>query len=479
MKVLIGYFVTESNANVQEFTECNDFDIAYGEDCLRKSHVADVFEEAGFDVIPSIYASAGAASLISKDSFRMIEGKFLEAVQDHLDEIDGIWLMLHGAGAAEGIGSAEHHILHEIRKLTGKYLPIAVCCDPHGNLTEQYVHECTYLRSYRESPHTDSIETMRKCAKELIDLLRHRQNIHAVYRKLPLLFEGEQSVSSDEPVRSINRFMDDLERDPRIRSCSWHVGYIRQDADYVGAGIVVVPQTGADQAYAEEIADKLYDYVWDKRHEFHYTDPTASPAEAVKTALAAEGKPVFVTDSGDNVTAGACGWNTVLLRLAMAEKSDKKLLFANICDPYTYAQLKTKHPGDVVNIRLGVNRDLNSTPVNLEVTVRYQGELRGYMQYDHYHVPGNCVLVSVNGMNIDINIADYRTVMCEEHQFIAAGINWDDYDVIFVKMGYIFPALLEKSASHIMALTDGTTTQDIPHIRFRRIMRPIFPIDEI
>ena len=67
---------------------------------------------------------------------------------------------------------------------------------------------CTILRSYRESPHTDADETKRKVAKMLCDLLKKRQHIHALYRKLPLILGGEQSVSTDEPsVRSISIWM--------------------------------------------------------------------------------------------------------------------------------------------------------------------------------------------------------------------------------------------------------------------------------
>ena len=60
----------------------------------------------------------------------------------------------------------------------------------------------------------------------LCELVKARENIHAVYRKLPLILGGEQSVSTDEPVKSINQYMDELEKDPRIRSASWHVDYI-------------------------------------------------------------------------------------------------------------------------------------------------------------------------------------------------------------------------------------------------------------
>ena len=56
---------------------------------------------------------------------------------------------------------------------------------------------------------------------------------------------------------------------------------------------------------------------------------TAEPEEALSMALAQEKGPVFITDSGDNVTSGATGWNTYILRQVLAVKDlNKKVLFA-------------------------------------------------------------------------------------------------------------------------------------------------------
>ncbi len=131
-------------------------------------------------------------------------------------------------------------------------------------------------------------------------------------------------MSTDEPVRSINQYMDELEQDPRILSCSWHVGYIRHDTDVAGCGIVVVPATESDSAYAETIADQLAEYVWQKRHEFHYTGLTAGLEEALDMAVNFEGKPVFISDSGEYVTSGVTGWAHVGITPCIgAEDADK------------------------------------------------------------------------------------------------------------------------------------------------------------
>lgn len=480
MKILVGAFTTESNANVDQICEITAYDMGFGDDVIRKLRIQDVLEANGVEAIPAVYASAGAAGVIRRETFDYIESCFLDAVRQHLKEIDGIFLHLHGASEVEGLGSGDHHILWEIRKITGPYLPIAVVCDPHGNLCKDYVEATQIIRSYRESPHTDADASKRKVLQMLIDLINDRQDIHSVYRKLPMILGGEQSVSTDEPVKTINAYMDEMEKDPRIRSASWHVGYIRHDSDVAGCGIVVVPQNTEDQPYAEQKADELAEFVWERRHEFHYTGTTAQPEDALDMALQFSGKPVFITDSGDNVTSGAPGYNTYILREVLEREGlAKSFLFANICDPEAFKKLSALEVGTKTRIAIGVGRDEYSAPVTLTVTVKAKGELRGYLMHDHNFVPGHSVLVGIEGRNIDVNVADYRTTMCEHHQFVAGGIDWDAYDIIVVKQGYIFPELKEKGKFCVMSLTGGATPQDTAHIPFKRIMRPMFPIDNI
>ena len=479
MKVLIGEFITESNENIPRKNEITAYDIAFGEECVRKMHVGDIFAQAGIEVIPAVYAVSGASGVIKRHTFDYIEACFIRTVEEHLNEIDGIYMMLHGASEVEGLGSGEHHILAEVRKRVGPYVPIYVACDPHGNLCKEYVESAQVVRSYRESPHTDSIQTRRIVAGMLCEALKKRENIHAVYRKLPLILGGEQSVSADEPVKSINQYMDEMEKDPRICSASWHVGYIRHDTPVAGCGIVAVPQTAADQEYAQEIADKVAAYVWDKRHEFHYTGLTAAPDKALEMALAFEGKSAFITDSGDNVTSGAQGWNTYILRQVLAvEKLNKKFLFADIHDDDACYKLSALENGAETELRLGVERDEMSRSVFLNVKIKCRGKLDGFM-FRKNGSYGEAIVVSVQGAPIDIVVANSKQAMVELHQFRGVGVSVDDYDVVAVKQGYIFPELKEAGKFCAMSLTNGATPQDTRIIPFKKIMRPMFPIDNI
>ena len=482
MKVLIGEFITESNENIPRKNEITAYDIAFGEECVHKMHVGDIFAQAGIEVIPAVYAVSGASGVIKRHTFDYIEACFIRTVEEHLNEIDGIYMMLHGASEVEGLGSGEHHILAEVRKRVGPYVPIYIACDPHGNLCKEYVESAQVVRSYRESPHTDSIQTRRIVAGMLCEALKKRENIHAVYRKLPLILGGEQSVSADEPVKSINQYMDEMEKDPRICSASWHVGYIRHDTPVAGCGIVVTPATAADQEYAEQAADALAAYVWDKRHEFHYTGLTAEPDKALEMAMAQEKGPVFITDSGDNVTSGATGWNTYILRQGLALKdTDKTFLFASICDPQCCRGLMEAEIGEERHITLGVGHDELSAPVELDVTVKSKGEIvrSGTTGSTIMKVFGHCVTAHVKETGIDIVVADSEKTFSAKIIYDRAHVDWNDYDITVVKQGYIFPELKEAAAFYVMSLTGGATPQNTKKLQFKRIQRPMYPIDEI
>lgn len=480
MKILLAKFVLEANANVPMLCDLKDTAISYGKEALSHMQLGDVFNRNDIELIPVICADAACSGVMKKTAFTYIEETILNAVKENIRSLDGIYLHLHGASEIEGMGSGEHHLVQKIRDIVGPYMPIAVSCDPHGNLCKSYVENTTFIRSFREAPHIDIEQTVQRTCQTLIDLIEKPRNIKPVYRKLPLILGGEQSVSADEPVRSINQYMNELEEDPRIMSCSWHVGYLRHDTPVAGCGIVVIPSTQRDQDYAEEIADKLASFVWERRHEFHYTGLTAKPDEAIKMALSFEGKPVFITDSGDNVTSGAMGANTFILnQFLKVDNLNKKVLFAAINDPVICHEFIGEPINSKHHISLGLNYDNLSKKIELDVVITAKGRQEGTNMYGEHGDYGPIVTVSIEHYPIDIAITDNNHSFVEEHQIKACGVDWDDYDIIVVKQGYIHPELKEKGKLCIMSLTDGATVQDTKLIPFKLIMRPMYPIDNI
>lgn len=481
MKVLIGGFVAESNARVKKPCALQDFMMKTGDDVVDALYVRDLFEEAGIEVLPTIYADGRAGGRVTREAFDFILEQFLSGVREHIDEIDGMFFFLHGASNVLGLegGSGEHTIIREIRKLVGPYLPIAMVMDPHGNLSQEQADNCQIIRTFRHSPHTDRPDCHRLVAKLFIDLLNNRRDIHPVYRKVPILVGGERSVSLDEPMVSINKLLDEIEADPRILCCSYHIGYVRHDNAKCGASVIVVPQTENDRAYAEEKADQIAAFAWSKRREFHFTGNALEPEDAFQQAVDYPQSPVVITDSGDNCTAGGPGCNTTILKQCLAAKDlhGKRIVFACIADAETALALKDKQPGTHVSVELGANLDELSAKVHLEGTVKATGELHHH--YGETLSVGTCTTITLDGTTIDVIIAEKAVSFAEDQQYTAAGLNLFDYDLIIVKQGYIYPRLKELAKFSVMSLTDGATNQRTEKIQYRTILRPMYPIDEI
>ena len=196
-------------------------------------------------------------------------------------------------------------------------------------------------------------------------------------------------------------------------------------------------------------------------------------------ALEFEGKPAFITDSGDNVTSGATGWNTYILRQVLVEKElKKKILFANICDPVAYQKLAQLEIGAKACLHLGVNHDEMSHSVELDVTVKAKGTLRGYLHHPtmpYMAIRWRCRWTACHWISMWQVPPDHVRRAPVRGGWTGLGRIRCDCG----QAGYIFPELKEKAAFSVMSLTQGATPQDTRIIPFKQIMRPMYPIDKI
>lgn len=477
MKVLIAHMNAECNEHIQHTVDLEEFDIRYGSECSKAMHIDDIFAQENIELIPAIYANLHPNGMIKKEAFDHILTTILNCVKAHMHEIDGIYLHLHGASGVLGLEevSGEHVIVKRIRAMVGRYMPIAVVMDPHGNLTKEFCDNVNIVRCYRESPHSDAIATKRKVAYLLIDLLKNRRPMKPIIRKIPIMVGGERSVSAMEPMRTINKLLDEAEKDPRVFSCSYHVGYIRHDDDKLGAAVVFIPDQPNDKEYCENQADLLAKYVWDHRHEFKFSGNYAEVDDAVAKILACHTKTAVLTDSGDNCGAGGAGENTIVLKEILKHPTNKKILFAGINDESCYQQLSQAKLNEHLEISLGIGRDLNSETIKLQVTLVGKGK----QMYASHKFIGDAYIIRIDDTMIDVIVLNHILQYGTMDQFLAAGVDFHDYDIVIVKMGYLDTELIPETSYHIMALTDGPTIQRSERIPFKKIYRPMWPIDKI
>jgi microcystin degradation protein MlrC len=284
--------------------------------------------------------------------------------------------------------------------------------------------------------------------------------------------------ASLEPMKSIYRMLDDAEEDPRVFSCSYHIGYIRHDDDKLGAAVVVVPNMPADRDYCEEVADRISRYAWNHRTQFQFSGNFGETADCIKDAVAFRGKTAVITNSGDNCGAGGEGRNTIVLReLLKQDLQGKSVPATGINDSAACTELIAKSEGDRVSTTLGTDEDSLSAKVPLEGTIVSIGD--AVMGLGQLHEVGRCAVVHINGTTIDVLVMPKAIQYGTMEQFKTAGIDFHSYDIVVVKMGYLDTYLIPETAYHTMALTDGPTIQRSENIPFKRIRRPMWPIDDM
>lgn len=480
MKVLVGFFNSESNEHTNETMKKENFLFYKGAEALERIGVTPIFDRHNINLIPTLYANGHPGGLIEKATFDEILATFLADIRAHLSELDGIFLYLHGASKVRELPefSGEHVILREIRQLVGERMPIAVVMDPHGNVTSEFTNSLQYVCCYRHSPHIDIQETFEKAAENFCQMLEaNERHPHPVCIKLPLMVGGERSVSFDEPVATINQKLDALEQDMRIRCASFHVGYVRHDSDKLGCAVSVVPLTVADLSFAERKAHELADYILRARYQFHYHGQYGDVATALKLARDTQKLPLFLTDSGDNCGAGSDGSSTLLLQAFLQDPilANRQTLFAGIIAPEVVTQLEDCSVGETATLLVGTGA--TRSPL-LTLTGKKVSE--GLVSGDFVDNPHQGKVIGFQPLNTAVTILFEREAVSftELEQFDYANCPIANIDIFVVKQGYFSPEFAAYGDA-MMVLTDGPTQQAIEKLVFHEIKRPMFPYDPL
>lgn len=479
MKVIIGAFAHESNDFCPNLTTKEMFEFYEGNDILVQLPVADILEEAGIEVIPSIYAVAQSYGIVAQDAYFFYENKILDIIRENPD-VDGIWMFCHGAMNVEGIGSGELRLAADIRAIVSDSCVIAFGMDLHGNIEEEMADYVNIFRCYHTAPHTDQEDTYRRTMKTLVHYLQHGYTAKSQLRKIPMIFPGEMAATTVDPFKNIVSRMKFIEDNDLLVSCvSTFIGFAWTDAPRTSSGVVVVPSAPEYSDHCSVLADELAEYVFSKRREFDFEELALPPEETAQTSLQKLAPPVCVTDMGDNPTAGTTGGSNVLLR-AFLDHNDrsKKILIVGIYDEDAFYVCAKHEIGATFNLMIGMDIDEVTRPINVIATYLGRHDIYGYTIESSPAIK-RCEGATIRIDNIDVVITNQAYAFTQEINFKSCGLDPRDYDVFVTKFGYIFPELRKLGNSFIMSNTPGESYQNIKSFNYKKIKRPIYPLDEI
>src|SRR5699024_3850882 len=432
-------------------------------------------EKRDVEVIPSIYATAISGGCVEEETYRFFADKIINVLKEEND-IDGIWLHLHGAMEVVNIGSGEAALLREIREVVGNEIPISLTLDLHGNIDSDVPKLANIIRSYRTAPHTDQEETEIITANMLVDCIEKNSNIKPVFKRIPMITPGEKATGDTEPMKSILNKLKEYEEMKGILLANYFNGHAWTDAPNTSASVLIVPESEKHQELAKNVASELAEYIYNYRYDFKFHQHTLEPEKAVDKSLQLDEKPIFITDSGDNTTGGAAGIDTLLLQILQKKDiKNKKVIVAGIFDEKAYNKLSSFKVGEKVTIDVGINYDENSAPVRLNGELKAKGDLLGYYASEN-DVVGKVCTVSMG--NIDVVVTSIGGSFTTINHFTRADLDINDYDIILVKQGYLFDELSSISKYHIMAMTPGATNLILEDLEFKNLNRPMFPLDK-
>lgn len=463
MKIFIGAFLHETNTFNPHSTDIDDFFYLEGIESLGRLGSTEVFQKHGVNIVPSIYVKGLSSGIVKKETFDFFKNKIISKLKIE-SNLDGIWLHLHGSMEVEEIGSGELALLKEIRLHVGPEIPISLTLDTHANISADLPNYINVARSYRTVPHVDQFETEQITAQLLINLIKKKIKTKPYFIKLPLLICGEKALGNSEPLRSIFHKLEKIETTHGILTASFFLGHSWSDAKNTGASVLVVPESNEYVEAARMQASKLKNYIMNRRNQFSFNVLALSPEKTVQKSLLEKSKPIFISDSGDNPTAGAPGYNTVLLRKFKAiNQKKKRILFASILSRQAYNFLNNYKIGDKVAVEVGDHFDENSKPVLLKGKLKSRGFLLG--------ITGDKIgkVHTVSSENIDVVITDKPNSFTTMEHFKQANVDINDYDIIVVKQGYLFDELAKVSDKNIFALTEGATHLLIDTLTYQNV----------
>ena len=459
MKIIVASFQCESNSKAKLHPQKSDFEYFKGEDVFKKLVVKEIFEKEGFELVPSIYAVALPSATVELDTYNYYAEQILEVVRENPDAA-GVYIFFHGSMEVEEIGSGELYLLKKIREIVKEDCLIALSLDVHANITDEMPQYANIISGFKTVPHIDQKECQERAANALCYCLKNKIKPHAYMCRVPFLLKNDTLQTAYEPLMTLIEETVALEKQEDVFTANLFLGHCWIDAPNTSASTVVC---ATNKERAETIAKDLANKLWATRRDYKFLCEAELPEECVKRAIEGKEKRIFITDSGDNTTAGAEGDSLGLLELLIKANPNKKTCVAGITHGEIVENFWDRQDGEEVKLNiLG----------GLQAKIKAHGEILGWTK----EIIGRSLTVSIG--NVDAIFTELRSAFIEKGNFDKANVDLLSYEIVVVKLGYLFTELKPYADRELFALSDGASCVELARLNLKRIIRPMFPLED-
>jgi microcystin degradation protein MlrC len=247
----------------------------------------------------------------------------------------------------------------------------------------------------------------------------------------------------------------------KILAATLFVGCAWTDSPDTGMSVIITAD--GSRAAARAAAIYLAKRVWDARRKFAFGCETAELEEGVERALQAKESTVFLTDSGDNVTASTPGDLPIVLR-HLVERKVKNAVVAGINGEAATRQCFEAGVGKRLQLSIGATVEKRfGPPLTAEAEV-----VR--LVADHRQA-----VIRIGG--VEAILGEGPTAFTDPSQFEPCAIDPLSRKLVVVKEGYLYPGLTRIAPRYIMLLTPGAGDMRIERLAYHRRRKPVFPFE--
>ena len=486
MRIVVAEIAQETDSFSSLVADRRDFEangLFFGDEILERMRgvgpiggflevVAEQVEAV--DLRPIVRAWGSAGGTITAETLDFLTERLLAGLKQSLP-VNAVFLSLHGAAASEKQDDVEGYVLHAVREVVGRDIPIVVALDHHANITRQMAECADLLIGHETQPH-DPPATGRKAARLLFRMLRGEIRPATRWRKIPMITPQDQFLTSAGPMQEWFNLARQMERRSGALAVSPYP--MQPWLDVAEGGWSVVVHTDNDAGLAETLAAEMANRAWSLREQFWISERVA-PVEAVRQAVAADRGLIILSDTGDSVYGGAPGDSTCILK-ALLEQQISCLAFLPMIDGEALDSAMEAGVGADITVDLGGKLDrVFSQPVR--VLGRVAALSRGFTV--DLHARGVCdlrrtALLEVGSLRIVLlghrNFAVNHPVL-----YTHLGLDIADAKLVVVKTASNFQFFHRWRNGLIRVDSPGTTQSDLTAFSWKHLPRPTYPLDTI
>jgi microcystin degradation protein MlrC len=451
----------------------------------------------GFDLIPILAVWATPSGLVTTEAIEHLTGLLGDGLRQAMSEgpLHGILLALHGAMVTEIDDDGDAYVLQTVREIVGPDVPMVATLDLHANISPRMVELADVLIGYDTYPHIDMAERAEEATSVLARLIRGEIRPTPALRKPPMLPTSQRMTTGRMPMRALMERAHVIEEDPRVINVTIAGGFPLGDNPDAGLGIVVT--TNNDPDLAAELANELATEAWALRDGFVGGVASFEHAAELIHSLDSEedvdmpvSGPLVLVDIADNPWSGGPGDSVELLRFLFAERVEGAAI-ALVRDPEVVREAIAAGPGRKIAVSLGGKTDrLHGDPLPVRAHVKLLSD--GRYTNDGPMMTGLTVDLGPTALllcepasgpsapPVEVLVTTRAETPVDLNVFRCHGIEPTRHRVLGLKGKGHFRAAFEPIARRVVLVEGpGTTGADLSRLTFRKVRRPIWPLDPV